>query len=108
MRLNNMIMAMPLKPPPPQLGIINVYRMKIHWAVAKLPYFFYFVGDWDGPLIFARVMTSFSDEIDRLPTTFLLLNNQINKDPVCLNKFTSTWSLLWFRIVLFKKLLCCF
>ncbi len=26
--------------PPPKLGTISVYRMKIHWAVAKLSYFF--------------------------------------------------------------------
>ncbi len=69
---------------------------------------FYFVDDWDGPLIFAHAMTSFSDEIDRLPTTFLLLNNKINWEPVCLSKLTSVRSFHWFRIFLFKKLLCCF
>ncbi len=35
----NMIMAMPLNPTP-KLGVISIYRMKIHWAVAKLVIFF--------------------------------------------------------------------
>ncbi len=34
-----MNMAMSLKPAP-KLGVISVYRMKIHWAVAELSYFF--------------------------------------------------------------------
>ncbi len=36
---DNMIMAMSLKPAP-NLAIISIYRMKIHWAVAKLRYFY--------------------------------------------------------------------
>ncbi len=65
-----MIMAMSLNPAP-NLGIISVYRMKIHLAVAKLSYFFYFVDDWDCPLIFAHAMTSFSAKIEGLPTIFV-------------------------------------
>ncbi len=34
-------------------------------------------------------MTSFSDQIDGLATTLLLLNNKINREPVCLIKITS-------------------
>ncbi len=34
-----MIMAMSLKPTP-KLGVISIYKVKIHWAVAKLSYFF--------------------------------------------------------------------
>ncbi len=52
--------------------------MKIHWAVAKLAYFFHFVDLWDGPLIFAHAMTSYSHKIyHRLPTTFFVTQYMI-------------------------------
>ncbi len=73
----NMIIAMPLKPSL-NLGIISVYKMKIHWAVAKLVYFSYFVDVWDGPLSTTRALTTYSDNIyDRLPTTFIVIQHII-------------------------------
>ncbi len=75
-----MIMAMPLNPIL-NLGIISIYRIKIHWTVAKLAYFFHFVDVWDGPLIMQATtcaMTSYSDEIyDRFPTTFFVTQYMI-------------------------------
>ncbi len=72
-----MIMAVPLKPAP-NLGIVSVYRMKIHWAFAKLEYFFQFIDVWDSPLILTHAMASFSGKIyDELLTAFFVTQYMI-------------------------------
>ncbi len=63
-KLKNMIMAMPLKPAP-NLDVISNYRMKFHWAVAKLSYLFHLFDVWDGPLstTFSWAMTWYNPRI---------------------------------------------
>ncbi len=63
-------MAMPLKPVP-QFSHYQHLQNENPLSSCKAVIFFLFVDDWDGPLIFARAMTSFSNKIDGLPTTFL-------------------------------------
>ncbi len=91
--------------------------MNIHWAVAKLAYFFHIVDVWDGPLIMqttAHAMISYSDKIyNGLPTTFFVtqymiksIGNQIVS--ASLPPLEVSSGSFWFRILLFIKLLCCF